>query len=887
MPFSRRQLRAFQLFVDTVRLEESVQTELVESLPKWHKCVESFNYKFESLVEKSLLEWQQVKEYSQLLLELRNATNQSLKHQDIAQFIKEYVLVYLCTEGSNRAFVAGAPHAGHLGKFAEKYIISQLPDELKNIANDFARKVSSLLTNGQQYYFWFFHLQQVNDKHIIIETNALRQLSHLMLYMLKSRLSIDRKSTDFFQLIYSPDHIGWSKLMVETPKPERDGSNKTFVVNTNLTNHLLQYGFLTKSGSYFDPYWRDIIFKDSYRQPSLFDQQLNTSALLDYAMDTGFSSVFVDLLNTSYKRKLKKSQISGLVTEYQVETAKGVDYPALVIAWMRKHTHSQSLFVMLLPDSFLHSSKVVYLREYLAIKYYQIYLVHNLDEGWCAAYMLSNAPDKSKNDCRIFYSRTSSTKVGSKVYDFDEIDWTSIPTDERTHWVGIADKAYSSWLSLYGNSTSIFITSTKAQPYALPQYLIDIDKKVLSNKLSSKREFLESKNNTSGSAQEKLNRSELLLQQVTAWPTLDTYAYTGPHLAKKDLSHSILILPGTGEVLASDRPVINSFKHGFEVLPIYHNSLNEVNNISKDAIKHLRKHYRSIVEGYADQVTNPLAENTVGIIKKLNEYTQDLPILSKYPKQLEKLLNRSDVTIGNADYIPTFYSILKEFKLKVNKLLRNAVERKVIYQRVGEQINDFIRIVEDVNNNYLSASSNLKSITELNVVHYIYAVLHDPKYKRKYSEYLQWEVPRIPLYTHFLAWATLGKELYDIHTRQTELSSFMLQAEVIDNKSAKSVSYSYKVFLDKGEVKITKGEQICHISGIPPEAFNYRVKGISPIVHMLEYWKVTAINSGKKNTSNGLEISLDLMIEKLSEQTAYAIASSAVIVKIEKLENEV
>ncbi len=56
-----------------------------------------------------------------------------------------------------------------------------------------------------------------------------------------------------------------------------------------------------------------------------------------------------------------------------------------------------------------------------------------------------------------------------------------------------------------------------------------------------------------------------------------------------------------------------------------------------------------------------------------------------------------------------------------------------------------------------------KTITKLDIFHYVYAVLHHPAYRSKYEQNLKREFPRIPFYEDFRQWAAWGEQLMDLH----------------------------------------------------------------------------------------------------------------------------
>jgi predicted helicase len=58
---------------------------------------------------------------------------------------------------------------------------------------------------------------------------------------------------------------------------------------------------------------------------------------------------------------------------------------------------------------------------------------------------------------------------------------------------------------------------------------------------------------------------------------------------------------------------------------------------------------------------------------------------------------------------------------------------------------------------------NDELITKENIFHYVYAVLHNPAYRKKYELNLKREFPRIPFYDNFYQWVKWGEQLMNLH----------------------------------------------------------------------------------------------------------------------------
>jgi predicted helicase len=64
---------------------------------------------------------------------------------------------------------------------------------------------------------------------------------------------------------------------------------------------------------------------------------------------------------------------------------------------------------------------------------------------------------------------------------------------------------------------------------------------------------------------------------------------------------------------------------------------------------------------------------------------------------------------------------------------------------------------------YNIGDSNSSAITKEAIFHYVYAVLHNPAYRKKYELNLKREFPRIPFYDDFWQWSKWGEQLMNLH----------------------------------------------------------------------------------------------------------------------------
>jgi len=65
-------------------------------------------------------------------------------------------------------------------------------------------------------------------------------------------------------------------------------------------------------------------------------------------------------------------------------------------------------------------------------------------------------------------------------------------------------------------------------------------------------------------------------------------------------------------------------------------------------------------------------------------------------------------------------------------------------------------------------------ITKRDIFHYVYAVLHNPAYRKKYELNLKREFPRIPFYDNFHQWVRWGEGLMHWHINYENAEPYQL-----------------------------------------------------------------------------------------------------------------
>jgi predicted helicase len=117
-------------------------------------------------------------------------------------------------------------------------------------------------------------------------------------------------------------------------------------------------------------------------------------------------------------------------------------------------------------------------------------------------------------------------------------------------------------------------------------------------------------------------------------------------------------------------------------------------------------------------------------------------------------------------------------------------------------------------------------------------VLHDPIYREKYAINLKREFSRIPFYKDFWQWAEWGKELMDLHIGYELVTPAKLKRTDVPDEKARKAGLPAKCMLkaDKDEGRIIVDSETT-LTGIPPEAWDYRLGNRSALEWILDQYK--------------------------------------------------
>ena len=122
-----------------------------------------------------------------------------------------------------------------------------------------------------------------------------------------------------------------------------------------------------------------------------------------------------------------------------------------------------------------------------------------------------------------------------------------------------------------------------------------------------------------------------------------------------------------------------------------------------------------------------------------------------------------------------------------------------------------------------SDSGNTDSFAPIDLLDYIYAVLHSPKYRETYKEFLKIDFPRVPYPTDvdmFWKMVKLGGEIRKLHLMESLLLDNFITTYPVEGEN-EVVKPTYK----NGRVYINKEQ---YFDGVPELAWNFYIGGYQP-----------------------------------------------------------
>jgi len=243
-----------------------------------------------------------------------------------------------------------------------------------------------------------------------------------------------------------------------------------------------------------------------------------------------------------------------------------------------------------------------------------------------------------------------------------------------------------------------------------------------------------------------------------------------------------------------------------ELFHSFKETLEEYKNTEKSFSKGLEKEFAKIVEDANKEALTQLFDN---VIAKFLAKNVDKP-LEKLYKKFEKEVQKAQDEVKN-------------FETKLN-----PVKEISLFAEESRKANFKKEIIEKFAKTLGLTFTNEKQNTEatfapIDVLDYIYAVLHSPAYREKYKEFLKMDFPRVPYPTDvpiFWKLVALGTQIRQIHLLESpKIHDFQTKyGQEGDNVVRKTSFEGNKVYINETQ----------YFENVAEVAWNFYIGGYQP-----------------------------------------------------------
>lgn len=379
-----------------------------------------------------------------------------------------------------------------------------------------------------------------------------------------------------------------------------------------------------------------------------------------------------------------------------------------------------------------------------------------------------------------YFSLTDEMRKEEKLEWFQNAKIQNIPfelitPDKKHHWLNITDNDFEELIPLINKKekNTIFEFYSNGVNTARDEWVYDFDKKNLENKVKF---FIEKYNDL-------LNKKDYSWQEVFKW-SRDLKNKFNKGLKMKFQAHLIK--------QSGYRPFINRYFYAEKIL-------NDV-----------------LTQNHYDMFGNDLS--------KPNKVISRMGLNTDKPYSVLSCNGLADYSyLSPASNGCRFYPLYR-------------------YNSEGQKIDNITDWALDLfRNHYVNPSVDTHrsaylrtDLQKTDIFHYVYGVLHNPAYRKKYEQNLKRDFPRIPLYQDFWFWAEKGKALMDLHLNYEEIEPFKLRKIETELKKGKLNTPKLKADKEQGIIYL---DQVTSLEGVPSVAFEYKLGNRSALEWVLDQYK--------------------------------------------------
>ena len=357
-----------------------------------------------------------------------------------------------------------------------------------------------------------------------------------------------------------------------------------------------------------------------------------------------------------------------------------------------------------------------------------------------------------------------------------------------------------------------------------------------------------------------------------------------------------------GAVAANMRRMINNYNAAVEAGTTAEAINTDSTQISwnRQLIRDLtsRKHHKFDADSIRSSIYRPFCAQSVYFVREMNDMIYQLPQLFPTPNHPNVALGpsgerRRDFSVGLTCELPDLEMVSKAqwFPLYTWEPLSPtssgepdlfadlatssdspadgaATASSLDFSRpIGDQIPvilDGYRRVDNVTDATLTSYREHygdAGITKEDIFFYVYALLHHPEYRERYADDLKKMLPHIPRAAGFHTYASVGRELADLHVNYERVEPYPSVQEEASLHAPADLWERYRIGerkmrfpklgrRDKDFTRLEYNDYVT-LTGIPAQAQCYSISGRSPLEWIIDRYHVkTDKASGIVNDPN-------------------------------------
>ena len=180
---------------------------------------------------------------------------------------------------------------------------------------------------------------------------------------------------------------------------------------------------------------------------------------------------------------------------------------------------------------------------------------------------------------------------------------------------------------------------------------------------------------------------------------------------------------------------------------------------------------------------------------------------------------RTTLSNKGGAYLFPLYTYAKEKRGKFGETYQVNLDRELV-ENLGSSLN--LEFIPE------RPSGDLESVFgPEDVFHYIYAILHSPEYRSRYTDFLKYDFPNIPFTSNRMLFATLvklGRQLASFHLMEVGVENIVTFPRLGDN-SVQNVRYLPPGNGEEGRVQINHKQ---YFERITPDIWKFAIGGYRP-----------------------------------------------------------